>query len=288
MIKKYYIALQILNYLIEKKKYSLDNSFHTIKDILNNNSLLNKKEKESDKNIIHNAIIKKKIYLSCNKKLRNLNIEKIFPDYINNINNFNINKSLNYDMKINSKYRINTQIEKINNKLFVNSNDNEFDTLIKNKPNYYINVLNKNNINNLKSYLNNKNYPKYEINNNRTIKSPKSPNNKLNDLNIKELQKLYYDIDLDNFQKLNLDKSKKNIFRKNNKYKFENYASNNNIFNHPKLYILDIKEKNNFKLPKIKNKANEITINLEYERKKNNKIKFQQSYYNLLSSILNK
>ena len=93
-----------------KKEHLLDNRSHSIKDMTNNKILLNNKNQKSEKNIIRNALIKRRIYLSSNKKeLKNLNIEKICSDYKNCINNINNSKSINYDMKSNSKFRINSQ-----------------------------------------------------------------------------------------------------------------------------------------------------------------------------------
>ena len=265
----------------DRKKHFFSNNYKAIESILISNLLIEK----SIKNNNYQSEIKK-LYSSKNKITKNsCSLEKnIF--HLNPINN---NKKRYYIINDNSKYRINTQIEDISNKLYDNNDKNDFNTIAITKPNYYRNVLNKKIINNLKKYINNKNFPNYDLNNIKTIKSDKNLNDKYNDLNIKDLQKLYYDIDLNNYQKEKLDESIKYTKKKGKtKYNYENYASNKNIFNHPKLYILDIKDRYYNKLPQIPQKANEISMKLEFERKKNYNNKLQESYFKFLYNILKK
>ena len=221
-----------------------------------------------------------------------LSIDKFINDLLNTDNNLKHNyadhnknyenKNRNYVMEAyNSKFRINTDVEKINNKLFDNSHKND-DSLLIDKPYYYNHVLNKKNINNLRSYLNYKNIENYPLNN-ISIKKNKRKNMKtLDDLDIKDLQKLYYDIDQIELPKLenNYQKNKSQEKSMNTRYIYENYASNKNIFNHPKLYIL---ENNERKFPKIKNKLNEMSIKLDYEKKKIDKLKFIKLYFGALN-----
>ena len=102
---------------------------------------------------------------------------------------------------------------------------------------------------------------------------------------MKDLQKLYYDIDkmflpdVNNLKKNNGE---------NKRYKYENYASKKNIFNHPKLYILDGIDKND-KLPKIGNKPNQISLHLDYENnKKMERLKIEKLYANYITRIIKK
>ena len=214
---------------------------------------------------IHKDINKIKLYLSSIK-----DIKRTYKDNIN---------SMSYD-KTNSKYRINTEVENIRKKLYDKSYINNTDTIITDNPKYYLNVLNKKFINNLKSSLTNKNYSPTKINNKKIIKLNKNIKNIYDDLNIKELQKLYYDIEHKNFLRAESNFPSKNTIKDiNNKYSYENYASNNSLFNHPKLYILDLKERKINKLPKIKNKLNEMTIRLDYEKKQKYNIQFKKSYF---------
>jgi len=183
-----------------------------------------------------------------------------------------------------SKFRINTEVGKMNNKLFDNSNKND-DSLLIDKPYYYNHVLNKKNINNyLKSYLNYKNIENSHINNISIKKNRKKNMKTLDDLDIKDLQKLYYDIDQINLPKIDMNYQKNKSLDKNantnTRYIYENYASNKNIFNHPKLYIL---ENNERKFPKIKSKLNEMSIKLDYEKKKIDKLKFIKLYFGALN-----
>ena len=228
-------------------------------------------------NLNFNNKANKKLSLSSNKTIEGSSLNKLYLEYLNSLiniknRNVNSNKELLYSY---SKTRINTQIEKLSNKLYDNSYENKYKTIMKNKPNYFHYVLSEKNINNLKLYLKSKNYPNYEIVN-KNIKKKKIDKNSLYNLSIKELQKLYYDIDY-NRHKKKLDENKKNIYR--DKYDYEQYASNKNIFNHPKLYVLDIKKNN--KLPKIQLKANEINMKLNYI-KKNERSRIQEEYMNFM------
>jgi hypothetical protein len=219
-----------------------------------------------------------------------LSIDKFINDLLNTDNNLKHNyadhnknyenKNRNYVMEAyNSKFRINTDVEKINNKLFDNSHKND-DSLLIDKPYYYNHVLNKKNINNLRSYLNYKNIENYPLNN-ISIKKNKRKNMKtLDDLDIKDLQKLYYDIDQIELPKIENNYQKNKSQEKNTRYIYENYASNKNIFNHPKLYVL---ENNERKFPKIKSKLNEMSIKLDYEKKKLDKLKFIKLYFGALN-----
>ena len=200
-------------------------------------------------------------------------------NYVDNNKNYE-NKNINHVMEAyNSKFRINTDVEKINNKLFDNSHKND-DSLLIDKPYYYNHVLNKKNINNLRSYLNYKNIENYPLNN-ISIKKNKRKNMKtLDDLDIKDLQKLYYDIDQIELPKIENNYQKNKSQEKNTRYIYENYASNKNIFNHPKLYVL---ENNERKFPKIKSKLNEMSIKLDYEKKKLDKLKFIKLYFGALN-----
>ena len=212
-------------------------------------------------------------------------MKQLYLEYLNTLNKIQNNNanSINDLLNSYSKIRINTQIEKIANKLYDNSYENEYNITIKNRPNYFSYVLNEKNINNLKKYIKHNNYPNYEMGN-KYVKRKKISKNNLYNLSIKELQKLYYDIDYNKPNKIKLDENKNNISR--DKYDYEKYASNKNIFNHPKLYVLDIK-KNNI-LPKIQNKANEINIKLNYIQKKNERSKIQEEYMNFMYNTLNK
>ena len=219
-----------------------------------------------------------------------LSIDNFINDLLNTDNNLKHNyvdhnknyenKNRNYVMEAyNSKFRINTDVEKINNKLFDNSHKND-DSLLIDKPYYYNHVLNKKNINNLRSYLNYKNIENSPVNN-ISIKKNKRKNMKtLDDLDIKDLQKLYYDIDQIELPKIENNYQKNKSQEKNTRYIYENYASNKNIFNHPKLYVL---ENNERKFPRIKSKLNEMSIKLDYEKKKIDKLKFIKLYFGALN-----
>jgi len=249
------------------------NLYRLIKRISGNNPLISGNKFT---NLIYKDITNNKLYLSSIK-----DIKKPYKDNLNT--NYLISKS--YD-KTNSKYRINTQVENIRNKLYDSPNIYKYDTNIEDNPKYYLNVLNKKSINNLKSYLNNNKYIQYEINSKKMIKPNNNIKNIYDDLNIKELQKLYNDIEQKDFLRVGADFSNNNDKHKSNRYNYENYASNKNIFNHPKLYILDLKERNINKLPKINNRVNEMSIKLDYEKKKNYNIRFQKSYINYIYKTL--
>ena len=223
----------------------------------------------------------------------NLSIDKFINDILysdnNNLNQYyadhnkaNENKNINHGIEpYNSKFRIITDVGKINNKLFDNSHKND-DSLLIEKPYYYNHVLNKRSINNLRSYLNYKNIENTQVSS-ISIKKNKRKNMKtLDDLDIKDLQKLYYDIDQIELPKLesNYQKNKSQEKNANTRYIYENYASNKNIFNHPKLYVL---ENNERKFPKIKSKLNEMSIKLDYEKKKLDKLKFIKLYFGALN-----
>ena len=269
------------NIKVYDRKKNFSNNYKTIKSMLISNLLTEKNEENNN-----NQSEMSKLFISKNKIIKNSyfcqkNIGHLIPK--------NNNKKRYYELNGNSKYRINTQIEDISNKLYDNNHKNDLNTIVMNKPNYYRNVLNKKNINNLKKYINNKNFRNCDLNNIKTIKSEKKLNIKDNDLNIKDLQKIYYDIDLNNYQKEQLDESTKYIVKnRKNKYNYENYASNKNILNHPKLYVLDIKDRNYHKFPQIPLKTNEISIKLEFERKKNNNKILQESYFKFLYNTLKK
>ena len=206
------------------------------------------------------------------------NLNHYYADHNNNYERKNINHGIeSYD----SKFRINTDVGKINNKLFDNSHKND-DSLLIDKPYYYNHVLNKKNINNLRAYLNYKNIENLPVNNISIRKNKRKNMKTLDDLDIKDLQKLYYDIDQIELPKLenNYQKNKSQEKSMNTRYIYENYASNKNIFNHPKLYIL---ENNERKFPKIKNKLNEMSIKLDYEKKKIDKLKFIKLYFGALN-----
>ena len=206
------------------------------------------------------------------------NLNHYYADHNNNYERKNINHGIeSYD----SKFRINTDVGKINNKLFDNSHKND-DSLLIDKPYYYNHVLNKKNINNLRAYLNYKNIENLPVNNISIRKNKRKNMKTLDNLDIKDLQKLYYDIDQIELPKLenNYQKNKSQEKSMNTRYIYENYASNKNIFNHPKLYIL---ENNERKFPKIKNKLNEMSIKLDYEKKKIDKLKFIKLYFGALN-----
>ena len=163
----------------------------------------------------------------------NLSIDKFINDILysdNNLKDYYVdhknyeNKNINHDMETyNNKFRINTEVGKINNKLFDNSYKND-DSLLIDKPYYYNHVLNKKNINYLKSYLNYKNIENSQVNN-ISIKKNKRRNMKtLDDLDIKDLQKLYYDIDQISLPKLERNYQNNNkSHEKNTRYIYENY-----------------------------------------------------------------
>ena len=244
------------------------------------NSLVSKNE--FNEIISSNEINDNHLKLSIDKFINDI----IYSDNNNNLDHYYVdhNKNTNINHSIepyNSKFRIITDVGKINNKLFDNSHKND-DSLLIDKPYYYNHVLNKKNINNLRSYLNYKNIensPAKII----SIKKNKRKNMKtLDDLDIKDLQKLYYDIDQIELPKLesNYQKNKSQEKNANTRYIYENYASNKNIFNHPKLYVL---ENNERKFPKIKSKLNEMSIKLDYEKKKIDKLKFIKLYFGALN-----
>ena len=246
------------------------------------NNMINKE------NIIIRKIINKKLPSLNHKTLEKVSINKLYLDYLNTLNNIKNKKFNSIDDLLNSdsKTRINTQIKKIANKLYDNTNkieiENENNTINKSKPDYFHNVLNKKVINNFKLYINSRNYPNYDMGS-KSVKTKKIYRKNLFNLSIKELQKLYYDIDsIKNGQK-NLDENNKYITK--NRFDYGKYASNKNIFNHPKLYVLDTNKNN--KLPKIQTKANEINMKLNYI-KKNEKSKIQEEYFNFIYNTLNK
>ena len=242
------------------------------------NSLVSKSE--FNEIITSNEINDNNINLSIDKFINDIlysdnnNLNQYYVDY----NKANENKNINHGIEsYNSKFRIITDVGKINNKLFDNSHKNDDSLLIK-KPYYYNHVLNKRSINNLRSYLNYKNIENSQVSS-ISIKKNKRKNMKtLDDLDIKDLQKLYYDIDQIELPKLesNYQKNKSQEKNANTRYIYENYASNKNIFNHPKLYVL---ENNERKFPKIKSKLNEMSIKLDYEKKKIDKLKFIKLYF---------
>ena len=227
---------------------------------------------------------KKLISLTIDHQQKNTSSDENFYNYLDSISSDRYSDDEIFKQP--SKYRINTEVGQINNKLYNSGNtNNKMDSLVLEKPHYYLNVLNKKKINDLKKclYNNNKLYQKFI--NNKTIKTPKRKiNNDFEDLNIKDLQKLYYE--LDNMFLPEISLNKKNGL--NNRYKYENYASKKNIFNHPKLYILDGIDKN-YQLPKISNKPNTISLHLEYEnRKKIERLRIQKLYANYMSNIIKK
>ena len=247
------------------------------------NSLVSKSE--FNEIITSNEINDNNINLSIDKFINDI----LYSDNNNNLNHYyadhnkpNENKNINHGIEpYNSKFRIITDVGKINNKLFDNSHKNDDSLLIK-KPYYYNHVLNKRSINNLRSYLNYKNIENSQVSS-ISIKKNKRKNMKtLDDLDIKDLQKLYYDIDQIELPKLesNYQKNKSQEKNANTRYIYENYASNKNIFNHPKLYVL---ENNERKFPKIKSKLNEMSIKLDYEKKKLDKLKFIKLYFGALN-----
>ena len=247
------------------------------------NSLVSKSE--FNEIITSNEINDNNINLSIDKFINDI----LYSDNNNNINQYyvdhnktNESKNINHGIEpYNSKFRIITDVGKINNKLFDNSHKNDDSLLIK-KPYYYNHVLNKRSINNLRSYLNYKNIENSQVSS-ISIKKNKRKNMKtLDDLDIKDLQKLYYDIDQIELPKLesNYQKNKSQEKNANTRYIYENYASNKNIFNHPKLYVL---ENNERKFPKIKSKLNEMSIKLDYEKKKLDKLKFIKLYFGALN-----
>jgi hypothetical protein len=243
------------------------------------NSLISKEE--FNEIISSNEINDNNLKLSIDNFINDLlnTDNNLKHNYVDHNKNYE-NKNRNYVMEAyNSKFRINTDVEKINNKLFDNSHKND-DSLLIDKPYYYNHVLNKKNINNLRSYLNYKNIENPPLNN-ISIKKNKRKNMKtLDDLDIKDLQKLYYDIDQIELPKIENNYQKNKSQEKNTRYIYENYASNKNIFNHPKLYVL---ENNERKFPKIKSKLNEMSIKLDYEKKKIDKLKFIKLYFGALN-----
>ena len=258
------------NHNLGCKKY---NNFPRGKSV--KNSLISKNEFSEPKNEINDDNI-------------NLSIDKFINDILYTDNNLKYHcvDQKNYEKKNSiiepyyNKFEINTEVGKINNKLFDNSNKND-DSLLIDKPYYYNHVLNKKNINNLKSYLNYKNIESLQPNNISIKKSKRKNMKTIDDLDIKDLQKLYYDIDQINLPKIEMNYQKNNkSHEKNTRYIYENYASNKNIFNHPKLYIL---ENNERKFPKIKSKLNEMSIKLDYEKKKIDKLKFIKLYFGALN-----
>lgn len=238
--------------------------------ILNRLSDILKKESNEDDN-------SNNLYLSNDRNINKIYNIDISINYIDQISNDKKNRYETLE-PIDPYYnRINTQVEKLNNKLY--NNPKKTDNLLKiDKSNYYYPVLSKQNINNLRSLLNFKNYQNTSYVNKSLNNSRKKIIIKnLDDLDVKELQKLYYDIDDINLPKIKKDSSNKNeTEEKRSKYIYENYASNKNIFNHPKVYIL---EKNDKKLPQIKNKSNEKSLKLEYDKKKIDKLKFYELYF---------
>ena len=157
------------------------------------NNIINKE------NLIIRKIINKKLPSLNHKTLEKVSINKLYLDYLNTLNNIKNKKFNSIDDLLNSdsKTRINTQIKKIANKLYDNTDkieiENENNTINKSKPDYFHNVLNKKVINNFKLYINSRNYPNYDMGS-KSVKTKKIYRKNLFNLSIKELQKLYYGI----------------------------------------------------------------------------------------------
>lgn len=268
----------------KQKDFSSNNYTQLPKVISVKDSLLLKTQLDK---ITNRDLNDKYLSLSIDKYTNNSN-----DDHNNNfIDSISSDKNENDSLKSFPKYRINSQVGHIRNKLYDSQDKNKLRTLILEKPNYYLNVLDKKRINDLKTYLYKDNIPYTQVFNHRSIINPKRKIKKsFDDLSIKELQKLYYDIDnitLPNVSSLNKNKEK---VINNNRYKFENYASNKNIFNHPKLYFLDGNVKTNDRLlPKVKNRTNEISLQLEFENNKyKEKLRMQKLYADFVMKILKK
>lgn len=268
----------------KQKDFSSNNCTQLPKVISVKDSLLLKTQLDK---ITNRDLNDKYLSLSIDKYTNNSN-----DDHNNNfIDSISSDKNENDSLKSFPKYRINSQVGHIRNKLYDSQDKNKLRTLILEKPNYYLNVLDKKRINDLKVYLYKDNIPYTQVFNHRSIINPKRKIKKsFDDLSIKELQKLYYDIDnitLPNVSSLNKNKEK---VINNNRYKFENYASNKNIFNHPKLYFLDGNVKTNDRLlPKVKNRTNEISLQLEFENNKyKEKLRMQKLYADFVMKILKK
>lgn len=268
----------------KQKDFSSNNYTQLPKVISVKDSLLLKTQLDK---ITNRDLNDKYLSLSIDKYTNNSN-----DDHNNNfIDSISSDKNENDSLKSFPKYRINSQVGHIRNKLYDSQDKNKLRTLILEKPNYYLNVLDKKRINDLKVYLYKDNIPYTQVFNHRSIINPKRKIKKsFDDLSIKELQKLYYDIDnitLPNVSSLNKNKEK---VINNNRYKFENYASNKNIFNHPKLYFLDGNVKTNDRLlPKVKNRTNEISLQLEFENNKyKEKLRMQKLYADFVMKILKK
>lgn len=268
----------------KQKGFSSNNYTQLPKVISVKDSLLLKTQLDK---ITNRDLNDKYLSLSIDKYTNNSN-----DDHNNNfIDSISSDKNENDSLKSFPKYRINSQVGHIRNKLYDSQDKNKLRTLILEKPNYYLNVLDKKRINDLKVYLYKDNIPYTQVFNHRSIINPKRKIKKsFDDLSIKELQKLYYDIDnitLPNVSSLNKNKEK---VINNNRYKFENYASNKNIFNHPKLYFLDGNVKTNDRLlPKVKNRTNEISLQLEFENNKyKEKLRMQKLYADFVMKILKK
>ena len=268
----------------KQKGFSSNNYTQLPKVISVKDSLLLKTQLDK---ITNRDLNDKYLSLSIDKYTNNSN-----DDHNNNfIDSISSDKNENDSLKSFPKYRINSQVGHIRNKLYDSQDKNKLRTLILEKPNYYLNVLDKKRINDLKTYLYKDNIAYTQVFNHRSIINPKRKIKKsFDDLSIKELQKLYYDIDnitLPNVSSLNKNKEK---VINNNRYKFENYASNKNIFNHPKLYFLDGNVKTNDRLlPKVKNRTNEISLQLEFENNKyKEKLRMQKLYADFVMKILKK